>query len=1336
MNSNPSNSQAPKGLLVLGMHRSGTSALTRVLNLLGADLCKTLWQGNEANRKGFWEDPRIFGIHDTLLQALGRSWDDLRALPDQWLDAAATVTACDQLVELLQAEFSQSSLWIVKDPRICRLLPLWRQVFDRLGASMHCVLALRHPEEVARSLKFRNDHQMATSRLAWLEHTAESVIASRGLPRTVVPYSQLMADWEGTVQRVASELGLAWPIASIDVRTQVEEFLSPDERHHNVEWLSGNGAGGLVGQLFAGMLLAAEGKGWGLADEAALLYANSRQAFLDALNSKQEEFDMQRKQWMDERQAFLDTLNSKQEEFDMQQKQWMGERQALSNEIENKLQQYWRELGERLAMEISAGTRNALSDMARAQLEAHIRAIEDRLTERSEVMYAQLSSTLATHADVLQERLDGTFHDYSEPLSDMLEETKKRVDSLYAAVASVKPARDEIISLQQSRYQLSEEVRLLRNSSSWRITAPLRAAVTKARKPNMIGRNARFLIDLTRTSLKQHGMLKTGWKIIAAPWRQGHRKLISRVPPSIEQGGGASEVFATLPAALPALNRLELRVLMVAELGLPQCRQYRVVQKQQMLEKLGIDSTVVSWTDMAKCRSLLQTHSVVIFYRVPGFPDQLQLVREAKELGLATFWEVDDIIFDAQKYMANTNLAHLDDETRKGIMFGIPLYRAMLVECGAGIASTEGVADAMRETGLQKVFVVENALDAEAVRIASEIGRDGVEKSSDGLIRIVYGSGSRAHDADFRVAARGIRRVLKARPNVRLTVIGELNLPLADYGRIMGQVERLPTAHYATYMRQLAACDISIAPLEDTAFNDAKSNIKFLEAALVNLPSVCSPRAAFRTAITDGTNGYLPGDGSAWEKDLLALVDDPALRGSMARNAREQVLSHYDASRLAIEQLEPVFKQLRGCRRPKLRVLGVNIFFAPRSFGGATIVAEEMMKRVNAREDFEYAMFTTVPISVVAPYELVRYSWAGGDVFAMGLPPEGAPTYSFNNPHSSSPFSEVLQAYRPDVVHLHSVQGIGARIAEICVREKIPFVVTLHDAWWICERQFMVNVGGRYCHQRKIDLDICASCVPDRKANRVRQGWLREILQSAELLFAPSEFFRQLYLDNGFESGRVVVNKNGIAPPRRTIRRESLKNRPLRIGFVGGEGPIKGAPLIRKALRSLKFANYELHVVDNELNLGRRSIEPSLWEIPGQLKVVPAYTQATIDDFFESIDVLLFPTQWKESFGLTVREALIRDVWVVATDAGGVVEDIVDGENGQIIPLGDDGTRLAETIGGLLECPERLSEYRNPHASQIRFFDQQVEEICGYLSSVVAVAHTAESSCDARQLRA
>jgi len=91
------------------------------------------------------------------------------------------------------------------------------------------------------------------------------------------------------------------------------------------------------------------------------------------------------------------------------------------------------------------------------------------------------------------------------------------------------------------------------------------------------------------------------------------------------------------------------------------------------------------------------------------------------------------------------------------------------------------------------------------------------------------------------------------------------------------------------------------------------------------------------------------------------------------------------------------------------------------------------------------------------------------------------------------------------------------------------------------------------------------------------------------------------------------------------------------------------------------------------------------WPVPGYVRIVPGYDHDSIDEFFGSIDALLFPSQWRESYGLTVREAVLRGVWPILTDGGGTAEHIVDGKNGTIFPLSGGANALAAAVGDYLD---------------------------------------------------
>ena len=768
---------------------------------------------------------------------------------------------------------------------------------------------------------------------------------------------------------------------------------------------------------------------------------------------------------------------------------------------------------------------------------------------------------------------------------------------------------------------------------------------------------------------------------------------------------------APLSADAPAI--VAPRVLIIAELTLPQCGKYRVWQKQEMLQALGLSCTVVNWHDIRRARSRLQTHALVIFYRVPGMPNVMELFEETQRLALPSFWEVDDLIFDRQIFSGNRNVAMLDRELRDGLLSGVTFYRKAMLACDRAIASTAVLADTMRAAGVRDACVIENALDSETLEAAAAI-RARRHRAEDGTVIVTYGSGTKTHDADFLVAAPALTQLLRENEQVRLRVVGYLNLP-STFDEFGARVERLPGMDYRNWLELLGDSDISLAPLEATLFNDAKSNIKFLEAAVLGVPSVCSARTTFRTAITHGENGFLADFEQDWMDALKLLVGDAERRARVGAAALATVNARYSPAAVARAQVAPLVAGLdRRPPRAALRVLVVNVLFWPRSFGGATIVAEEMARRLNARADTEVFVFTTQARDFDPSGTVVRYECDGIQIFGVKAPP-GDSILDFDNPEMAEIFADVVDAVEPDIVHFHSIQSLGAAIMGACQDRRIPYVVTLHDAWWLCDRQFMVRADGRYCFQTRIDLKVCVACVPGASHLQERWHMLHSMLQGADLLLAPSEFQRRLYIANGFMPERVAVNRNGIRLPQTPRHRQA--GPVLRIGYVGGNVVVKGFPLLREALEQLPHDNYELVLVDNTMNVGLRSLDVSTWRLAGKVTVVPAYVQDELDGFFGSLDVLVFPSQWKESFGLTVREALARDVWVIATDGGGTSEDIVDGVNGTIIPLDGRSEGLQAALAALLDNPGKLAEHVNPYKARLIDFAAQAEELHAQLSA-------------------
>ncbi len=156
-------------ILVAGMHRSGTSVTARLASLLGARISTELMgpvAGN--NDRGFWESQVLYRIHERLLTDFASAWDDVAPLPRDWMSSPAAATAGEEIRRELERDFGAARLFVVKDPRLTRLLPLWLSVLDGLRTEPVVVIPFRNPLEVARSLARREGFSLSKALLSLL----------------------------------------------------------------------------------------------------------------------------------------------------------------------------------------------------------------------------------------------------------------------------------------------------------------------------------------------------------------------------------------------------------------------------------------------------------------------------------------------------------------------------------------------------------------------------------------------------------------------------------------------------------------------------------------------------------------------------------------------------------------------------------------------------------------------------------------------------------------------------------------------------------------------------------------------------------------------------------------------------------------------------------------------------------------------------------------------------------------------------------------------------------------------------------------------------------------
>lgn len=234
-------------LIVLGMHRSGTSAMAGVLKHLGVEFGSPFLLPQEGvNDKGFWEHQHIVDLHQRIFQSLDLNWYDIKDLPSAWLSIDGMRSFQDELKSILKNNFTSSPIWAVKDPRLCRLLPLWFSVLQELQVEPKFILTFRSPFEVALSLSKRDNYDLLAGLILWRKYFSEALAYTEKWPRIIVNFDDLIQDWVSVAGKIQDAFSLEWPKSVSRVSKDIEEFLEPAQKHWKVQ----DNLGGLLADYF------------------------------------------------------------------------------------------------------------------------------------------------------------------------------------------------------------------------------------------------------------------------------------------------------------------------------------------------------------------------------------------------------------------------------------------------------------------------------------------------------------------------------------------------------------------------------------------------------------------------------------------------------------------------------------------------------------------------------------------------------------------------------------------------------------------------------------------------------------------------------------------------------------------------------------------------------------------------------------------------------------------------------------------------------------------------------------------------------------------------------
>jgi hypothetical protein len=248
-------------IVVLGMHRSGTSTVTRGMQVLGVQLGDNFIPPQEDNVTGFWEDADLNEFNIKLLKHLHSEWYSLKPIESADVQNLRDHGYIQRALDILQRKMTQANVFGFKDPRVAKLLPFWKEVFAVAQWKVSYVIVIRHPLSVCKSLEKRHGFDFTMTSLLWLEHVISSLVNTIGTNRVLVDYDQVLQSPGETMSRIARALQMQ--INPAELKKFEDEFLNKELRHtiYQVDDLAKyDSIPVLVGEVYKDLLDVAEDK--------------------------------------------------------------------------------------------------------------------------------------------------------------------------------------------------------------------------------------------------------------------------------------------------------------------------------------------------------------------------------------------------------------------------------------------------------------------------------------------------------------------------------------------------------------------------------------------------------------------------------------------------------------------------------------------------------------------------------------------------------------------------------------------------------------------------------------------------------------------------------------------------------------------------------------------------------------------------------------------------------------------------------------------------------------------------------------------------------------------
>ena len=341
--------------------------------------------------------------------------------------------------------------------------------------------------------------------------------------------------------------------------------------------------------------------------------------------------------------------------------------------------------------------------------------------------------------------------------------------------------------------------------------------------------------------------------------------------------------------------------------------RYRAHNVLEALAQVGVEGTFATMEEVPAKLSTLLAHDLIVLVRLPFNSLTAMVIDGVRRLGRPLVFDIDDYLFDPWVMPYVEAFRDMSQAESQRILSEMG---ECFQECDFFTGATLYLAERAASLG-KSSFALANGVNATQLQLAHRALEQRAVRRHDGLTRLGYFSGTRTHQADFRVIYPTLMVLLSECPTARLTIVGALDL--GEFPGLMlytDQIEILPLRKWTELPETTASIDINLIPLELTPFNEGKSNLKYFEAGLLKVPSIASPTRIHRDSIVHGHNGFLAGTPQEWHECANELLANAERRARMGQNAFEHVLRNYAPLATATEALD-VYRQILHIHRAK-----------------------------------------------------------------------------------------------------------------------------------------------------------------------------------------------------------------------------------------------------------------------------------------------------------------------------------------------------------------------------------------------------------------------------------